>query len=224
MQITASRTYDPKTGTWSASYDIPAQDVPTSSAPAPAKSTAGGDTGSGGGESNLKATSPDKDSSDGKTDKKYNTIEFNTLEGDLSFIVTEQTIMLKAGDTVRLEGLGKYLSGNYFVLSVTRNISRDGYSHSAVVIRTDFGDKLKSGSSTESKGGTTPPQAETTSSSEKASTEPQRTYTVKKGDCLWNIAKSYYGSGQKWKTIYDANTGQIVNPNLIYPGQKLTIP
>lgn len=56
------------------------------------------------------------------------------------------------------------------------------------------------------------------------SVQPQ-TYTVKSGDCLWNIAKKYYGDGSKYKTIYEANKGVIGgNPNLIYPGQVLTIP
>ena len=71
----------------------------------------------------------------------------------------------------------------------------------------------------------------------KASVEPQReavsspapaaaqTYTVVKGDCLWNIAKKFYGNGSKYSIIYNANTSVIGgNPNLIYPGQVLTIP
>ena len=50
-------------------------------------------------------------------------------------------------------------------------------------------------------------------------------YTVKKGDCLWNIAKKFYGSGAKYTVIYNANKGVIgSNPNLIYPGQVYTIP
>lgn len=52
-----------------------------------------------------------------------------------------------------------------------------------------------------------------------------QTYTVKSGDCLWNIAKKFYGNGAKYTTIYNANKGVIGgNPNLIYPGQVLTIP
>lgn len=52
-----------------------------------------------------------------------------------------------------------------------------------------------------------------------------KTYTVKSGDCLWNIAKKYYGSGAQYTKIYNANKGVIGgNPNLIYPGQVLTIP
>lgn len=49
-------------------------------------------------------------------------------------------------------------------------------------------------------------------------------YTVKRGDCLWNIAKKYYGNGSKYTTIYNANRDKIKNPNLIYPGQVLWIP
>lgn len=56
--------------------------------------------------------------------------------------------------------------------------------------------------------------------------QPQtgRTYTVQKGDCLWKIAQQYYGKGSDWAKIYDANSDQISNPNLIYPGQVLYIP
>ena len=54
--------------------------------------------------------------------------------------------------------------------------------------------------------------------------QPQ-TYTVKSGDCLWNIAKALYGNGADYKKIYEANKDVIGgNPNLIYPGQVFTIP
>ena len=51
-----------------------------------------------------------------------------------------------------------------------------------------------------------------------------RTYTVKSGDCLWKIAKQFYGNGAQYTKIYDANRDKIKNPNLIYPGQVFTIP
>lgn len=53
---------------------------------------------------------------------------------------------------------------------------------------------------------------------------PPKTYTVKKGDCLWNIAKKFYGDGSKYTIINNANKDKIKNPNLIYPGQVFVIP
>ena len=52
----------------------------------------------------------------------------------------------------------------------------------------------------------------------------ETTYTVKPGDCLWNIAKKIYGDGSKYTKIYEANKDKITNPNLIYPDQILVIP
>lgn len=57
-----------------------------------------------------------------------------------------------------------------------------------------------------------------------APVQAAKTYTVKKGDCLWNIAKQFYGNGSQYNKIYNANTDKVKNPNLIYPGQVLTIP
>lgn len=58
-----------------------------------------------------------------------------------------------------------------------------------------------------------------------ASTAPTaKTYTVKAGDSLWAIAAKYYGKGAEYTKIASANTDKISNPNLIYPGQVLTIP
>ena len=49
-------------------------------------------------------------------------------------------------------------------------------------------------------------------------------HTVVKGDCLWNIAKEYYGDASRWPEIYEANKGKIKDPHWIYPGQVFTIP
>ena len=51
-----------------------------------------------------------------------------------------------------------------------------------------------------------------------------QSYTVQKGDTLWNIAKKFYGDGSNYVAIYEANKDKIKNPNLIYEGQVLTIP
>ncbi len=49
-------------------------------------------------------------------------------------------------------------------------------------------------------------------------------YTVKKGDTLSKIAKTYYGNAMKYPVIFEANREVIKDPNLIYPGQVLRIP
>lgn len=49
-------------------------------------------------------------------------------------------------------------------------------------------------------------------------------YTVAKGDCLWQIAKTQLGSGTRWTEIYEANRDLIRDPNRIQVGQTLSIP
>ena len=204
-------TYDPKTGKW----------TKNGGGSSSSKSNKSGSKGSSNSKSgdNLTASSSSKNDSSGQVEKKYNYIEVNTLSGTLNFIVNEDTIKLKAGDTVKLNGLGKYLSGNYYVKDITRQISSSGYSHSATLIKTDVGSSLKT--STKSKDKKKPVKKVTSSPSKSTA---QRTYTVKKGDCLWNIAKKFYGNGSAYTKIYDANTNKIANPNLIYPGQVFVIP
>ncbi|MGO9157677.1 LysM peptidoglycan-binding domain-containing protein [Mycobacterium sp.] len=52
--------------------------------------------------------------------------------------------------------------------------------------------------------------------------EPARTYTVVSGDTLWAISERFYGDGNKYQVIADASG--VANPDLIFPGQVLTIP
>ena len=49
-----------------------------------------------------------------------------------------------------------------------------------------------------------------------------RTYTVASGDTLWAIAERFYGDGNKYTKI--ASASGVANPDLIHPGQVLTIP
>jgi LysM repeat protein len=49
-------------------------------------------------------------------------------------------------------------------------------------------------------------------------------YTVKKGDCLYKIARELYGNPIKFNLIFEANSPMLKDPNLIYPGQILIIP
>ncbi len=82
--------------------------------------------------------------------------------------------------------------------------------------KADFSDVQSGSSST----------APTASTADMGATAPAggRTYTVVSGDSLSKIAKREYGDGARWHAIFDANRDQISNPDLIHPGQVLTIP
>jgi nucleoid-associated protein YgaU len=47
---------------------------------------------------------------------------------------------------------------------------------------------------------------------------------VQPGNSLWLIASRTYGSGFRYTVIYQANKGQITDPDLIYPGQVFKLP
>lgn len=53
-------------------------------------------------------------------------------------------------------------------------------------------------------------------------TQTPATYTVVKGDDLWDIAVKVYNDGYKWTEIAKANN--LVHPNTIHSGNVLTIP
>jgi nucleoid-associated protein YgaU len=67
-----------------------------------------------------------------------------------------------------------------------------------------------------------------------ASTEERMLYTVRRGDTLWRIAARFTGDPRNWRRLYtyqndaiDAGTIRatpIVDPNLIYPGQRIAVP
>ncbi len=49
-------------------------------------------------------------------------------------------------------------------------------------------------------------------------------HTVTSGESLSKIAKHYYGDAMKYMAIFNANTDQLNNPDLIQVGQELVIP
>jgi nucleoid-associated protein YgaU len=55
---------------------------------------------------------------------------------------------------------------------------------------------------------------------------PKSSHQVLEGENLWSISnyESVYNDPYQWRKIYQSNKDKIVNPNLIYPGQKLVIP
>lgn len=59
---------------------------------------------------------------------------------------------------------------------------------------------------------------------EKAAPAGATTYTVEAGDSLWKISEKFYGDGNQWRRIYEANRDEIKDPDMIHPGQTFTIP
>ena len=48
------------------------------------------------------------------------------------------------------------------------------------------------------------------------------TYTVKKGDTLWDICEHFYGDSGLWPKLWEMNSF-ITNPNLLEPGDVITL-
>lgn len=53
---------------------------------------------------------------------------------------------------------------------------------------------------------------------------PTGQIAIRPGQNLWVIARSTYGQGTRYLVIFQANKGQIRDPNLIYPGQVFALP
>lgn len=102
-------------------------------------------------------------------------------------------------------------NGFDYIVKIKLKYYRDYYTNTVNIINTESGAEaeIKKTRATE----TSPAPSST------------QTYVVAKGDCLWNIAKKFYGDGTKYTIIYDVNKNVVGgNPNLIYPGQVLIIP
>jgi nucleoid-associated protein YgaU len=53
---------------------------------------------------------------------------------------------------------------------------------------------------------------------------PPGSVVVQPGNSLWRLARRSYGHGLRYTVIYEANRGQIRDPDLIYPGQVFLLP
>lgn len=75
-----------------------------------------------------------------EADKEYIEKEFTTLQGSLVLMPSEETMLLKVGDIISLDGFGKNLSGAYYIAEIERTIdSSSGYSMTLTVVKTAFG-------------------------------------------------------------------------------------
>lgn len=75
-----------------------------------------------------------------EADKEYIEKEFTTLQGSLMLMPSEETMLLKVGDIISLDGFGKNLSGAYYISEIERTIdSSSGYTMTLTVVKTAFG-------------------------------------------------------------------------------------
>lgn len=64
----------------------------------------------------------------------------------------------------------------------------------------------------------------TTAPADIPATPTGATHVVQRGDSLWKIAEQHYGSGLKWRDLYDANRTLVKDPSVIQPGWSLILP
>lgn len=80
-----------------------------------------------------------------KSSKKANqkVEEIISLEGELVLRMNTKTVRIRIGDTVKLEGLGPYLSGLYYVTTVSKTLDSSGYNQTLTVMKMNTGKTLK---------------------------------------------------------------------------------
>ena len=91
------------------------------------------------------------------------------------------------------------------------------FSRKKSKLKPDFSNIRSGGSSTSAPISVPPPVHRTGDTTDQL-------YVVQSGDSLWKIAKRFYGEGNRWKRIYEANREVIKDSDVIHPGQHLRIP
>ena len=132
-----------------------------------------------------------------------------TVDSTKTIAVNEHTVV--KGETLWSIAESSYGSGyNWVDIKSANNLKSEDI---------EIGQKLIIPNDIVAKQPTTTEKVETIS---QAKTITGDTYTVEKGDSLWNIAVRAYGDGFKWTEIAKANN--LVHPNVIHTGNVLILP
>jgi nucleoid-associated protein YgaU len=210
--VVTGKKYNPYTGKWEDVYGPVPKSGSNGKKVTPKKSPSSSKP-----KSPPKPATPDKGNAHKGSgeDNKEETIErVREIEYDLEGSATINPVPgLTARQMISFQGMGINFSGKYFIASVTHTINRSGYGMSIEVLRNNFVWKVSPVKNPSPK---VPPKKEPKKSG--------RTYTVRKGDTLWAIAKRFYGKGSQYMKIVNANRGKIKDPHWIYPRQVFLIP
>lgn len=116
-----------------------------------------------------------------------------------------------SGDPVRLILSGSDVNDAFLIEDVTETLREGDKDVGLTVSLREY--KFKSALAALA-GGTAAPVRED-------SRPARRTYTVKKGDTLWDIACRFYGDGTRWKTLAEKNG--VADPRRLRIGKELAL-
>lgn len=149
---------------------------------------------------NITKEYKDEDSSNSNSNNNNNSDDTYILTGNAKI---EPNFELRVGETVNLQGLGKYLSGAYFIEEISISITKTDLTQTLAVSKNAFGESINAKPPQSSSGSNSKPP--TTQEAVKPKEEPKRTHTLKNGETLWGLSVKYYGTGTKWPVIAKAN-------------------
>lgn len=139
---------------------------------------------------------------------------------------TNKNYTVQPGDTLWSIAEKEYNNGFVWAeIKKANNLSSDTIENGQQLVIPDLESTKATGVASQGSTGPTGGQTDLaleTKSGQTLSTSTDKTYTVVRGDCLWNIAVSRYNNGFRWVDIAKANNLQ--NPNLIHAGNVLTLP
>lgn len=128
-------------------------------------------------------------------------------------------LSLVATENIMISGFGK-MDGKYFIEKVSHQIRKSDYNMRIDISRVPETEEQQTGEATK----------------ESESNQAGASYTIKKGDTLWQLAQKFYGDPAMCTVIYEANKEEIENAAKqngknesnrgywIFPGQSITIP
>ena len=172
--------------------------------------------------------------------RKYTPLVYGSLTVLVLFLLVFATVKFvtnKVTLSIGDDGISTKTASEYVVKegdtlwSISENAYSDGYSWTEIAKANNIknpteiekGQKLILPTMSEARQEESKPEVSTQSVSEETQDKITGSYyAVKEGDSLWMIAVRAYGDGYKWVDI--ANRNNLVNPDIIHPGNQFVLP